>query len=346
MPHAPHAYSLIYFYLLRNGYDENFKLETKKISEKFQILESDIISAFKFWHERQIIDFSDKNGQINIKLLEIKPLENNLIAIDEVKKENNIINQSSFSNNPVIELTLLENSSKVGIKPDYDAEEIEYSLQKSKDIRELLKSVETKFGRLLRPTEIYTIYGFTDWLRMPTDLAYFLISYCYEKGKKSLSYMETVAITWFENNIHTLEEAEIFVQYNNFYTKVLKQFGIAGRVAADFERNYIDIWLKEYQMPEQLILIACKRAFEATSRGNYIFSYANKIIKSWYEANVKTLQDLEKYDEAYQKSKKKKPAAYQKKSKLNNFDSTEIDYDELERLERNYIFENDMKGLL
>ncbi|MDR2940049.1 MAG: DnaD domain protein, partial [Clostridiales bacterium] len=252
MPNAPHAYSLIYLYLLRNGSNEYFKLDTKKMGENFNLLESDIINAFLFWHQKQVINYSNKDGHIDIKFLDLKPFKPIGLAAEDKRDE------GSQEVTAPVSLKVLEAPSAIAAissKPNYSNEEIKFSTEKSKELRSLLNFAQNKICRPLKPQEVHAIYSFVDWLRMPVPLVEKLIEYCVvDRKKMSVQYMEAVAISWADNKIKTVEEAETLTESSSFYTKVLNTFGVYGRFANDGEIKYINSWLNEYKLSEQMIL--------------------------------------------------------------------------------------------
>ena len=67
--------------------------------------------------------------------------------------------------------------------------------------------IQQYLGRPLSPTDLNTIYYFYDELGFSRDLIEYLFEYCVEHNKKSINYIEKVALSWASKNIHTIAES-------------------------------------------------------------------------------------------------------------------------------------------
>ena len=111
---------------------------------------------------------------------------------------------------------------------------------------------------------------------------------------------------------------------------------------------HVDKWLKTYNLNIDIILEACKRTVMQTSKQS--FNYTDSILTSWYKDGVKSLEDIIALDKA-RESKKNITQSGQyvtkptppKVTKFTNIYTHNRDFDELEKLEREYI-ERTLKG--
>ena len=201
-----------------------------------------------------------------------------------------------------------------------------------KEFKELLFVAEQYLGKTLSATDIEAITYFYETLHMSADLIEYLIEYCVENGHKSIHYIQKVALSWHEQEFHTVEEAKAGTQaYNRNCYSVLNAYGIKGRSPATSEIAYIRKWNEEYGFALELILEACARTMNKIHQPS--FEYTDSILKSWLAQNVHSLKDVEALDTAYYKEKerKKRPAAKASSNKFNNFDSRSYDMNDLER---------------
>ena len=92
-----------------------------------------------------------------------------------------------------------------------------------KEFKELLFVAEQYLGKTLSATDIEAITYFYETLHMSADLIEYLIEYCVENGHKSIHYIQKVALSWHEQEFHTVEEAKAGTQaYNrNCYSCLL-----------------------------------------------------------------------------------------------------------------------------
>lgn len=215
-------------------------------------------------------------------------------------------------------------------RPDYAPAELAAYLR-HQDIKNLFQSAERKLGRSLSHSDMSTLFGLYDWLGMDLDLIDILLTYCSEKGKRGMHYIEKTAIGWMEEGIDTPEKAASFLQMRKQgYREVMRAFGQGRRLPAPEEEAYMKKWIQEYQLPLDVITQACSRTILRI--GGVSFPYADKILTDWKKAGVRTIEDVTKLDEAF--AAKKTQKAQSARNRFINYTQREWDYEALERLER------------
>lgn len=182
------------------------------------------------------------------------------------------------------------------------------------------------------------IFFFYDELHMSADLIEYLVEYCVSRGRKSMRYIETVALAWTRDGVTTVEMArDASSRFSKDYYTILKAMGISGRNPVENEISYIDTWRKTYCFDLELIQEACSRTVLST--GQPSFQYADKILSGWKKKNVHTLEDVRLLDAEHKKrqlekavSRKKQPAAQsQSNNRFNNFHQRDYDFTEYEK---------------
>ena len=323
MPKANPAFVLIYIYLLRN---QGSGIDTENMGEIFSMLESDIIKAFKYWDKEGLIKYSqNQDGSMGI-------------SFDTAKKKASAKAKAAISIQNEI-------TSK---PPKYNPIELEMYKSDYAEIGDLFEFAEQTLGKMLSDTELSTLYGFYDWLMMPVDLIKYLLEYCAGNGHRRMKYIETVAIDWVENNIKTIDAAEGHLNlFNKDYRDILKALGQSGRNPAPKEIEFMNKWIKTWQMPIELIVEAC--GMTMLKAGKAQFSYTDKIIEGWFNAGAKTLDDVKKLESEFKdKSKTEKENAPVKempkrKNRFINYEQHVRDYDEIEKSELEHLL-NKLKG--
>lgn len=195
---------------------------------------------------------------------------------------------------------------------------------------------DTYLGKPLSQTELNTLFYFYDRLHFPVDLIEYLLEYCVSNNKKSMRYIETVAISWYEQKIDTIDKAkEAMVIYNKNYYAVMKAFGITNRNPGPAEAVFIKKWLEEFGFDLAIILEACNRTIAAISQPS--FPYADTILTRWKNASVHTLDDVKSLDSQFMTSKKNmaRPAKEHPVSstpnRFHNFEQRDYNYQDLEQ---------------
>ncbi len=207
----------------------------------------------------------------------------------------------------------------------YTPEEIE--ALDDKDVKALIHSAEKSFGKLLSHGEVNGLIGLYHWLGLPVGVLSILIEYVVSTGKKSMGYIEKVAIDWADKEINTPKKAHehirLLEQQKTEFEQMKSLLGIYGRNLTKREKEFITKWKLVYS--DEMI----KEAYEKTidSTGKISFAYTDKILKSAGE---------EKPGEKKMEMVKPVQKAV-KSSKFHNFTQAPPDFDELEKAALNKL---------
>lgn len=211
-------------------------------------------------------------------------------------------------------------------------------LSEKDDFNMVLYAVSAYLGKPLSSSELSSIAYFYDTLHFPADLIDYLVEYCVGRDKKSMRYIEKVALAWADLGISTVAEAKAEVASHNETTySVLNAFGITNRSAGRSERDFINKWTDVYCFSNDIIIEACNRTLKATHQPS--FEYADSILSRWQDANVKTADDIKRIDEEYEQNRQSRFAKRSNSSnnvvakssnRFNNFHQRDTDIDSLE----------------
>lgn len=177
----------------------------------------------------------------------------------------------------------------------------QFEISSDPEYRYMVIAIERYLGRTLTSTDI----SLFDRLHKEYDFSYelieYLVEYCVELGKKSIRYIETVALSWARDGKMSVaelkEESKAFRKENR---AVMKAFGITGRVLGDKERSFVDKWLKEQHFNLDVVIEACDNTMTAIQGPS--FEYTDKILSEWKKAGVVTVEDARKVSEEYKKA--------------------------------------------
>ena len=104
-------------------------------------------------------------------------------------------------------------------------------LSSDEEFSALLYAVQQYLGKTFSAIECEKFAYFYDVLHMSCELLEYLAEYCAEGGHTSIRYIEKVALKWYEEGIHTKDEArEYSIRYSKDMSAVKKAFGIMGRI--------------------------------------------------------------------------------------------------------------------
>lgn len=377
MPKAPSGYTHVYLYLLALSYKSQKDVNLEKVAKTLKMLYSEVISALGYWNEQGVLNFKEDeelafltqplSDQLSLESLYGSLMSEQPKAIEPVL-EPSIDTLASHDDLPKLESTPvspeiapvsepeskpLEETTAVPLvpqrnflkasRPNYTTEEINIYKKQSQEYSDLVQSAEAILGPISLDYQ-KLLYGLYDWLGMSFELIKCLLQYCAKQRKTTLRYIETTAIGWVEQDgITTVEEAQAKIETDKRYYKVLKKLGIKRDILTPVDKAFIDKWIDTWEFDLEMVLKACEKTVASISNPN--LNYTDKILSAWQKDHIKTPQDIEVSDHAFQGKKALEATSTKgstwvtpkKKTRFNTMDSRTWDFDELDRLEDEYI---------
>ena len=367
MPRANGEFVKVYIYLLRAVSSSPSSFSLEHMADRLFCTERDIFRALKYWEGEKILSLTYTTDRQLSGITLLEPFAD-AGHMESSASSENIFSTAGTSSSPVsaqmaagisqpVALTgsapknvsLSSSNSAVSggtsselstsadyirsLTPDHISE-----LKQNEEVSQLLYIAEQYLTKTLTPTEMQKIFFFYDELHMSADLIEYLVEYCVSRGRKSMRYIETVALAWTRDGVTTVEMArDASSRFSKDYYTILKAMGISGRNPVENEISYIDTWRKTYGFDLELIQEACSRTVLST--GQPSFQYADKILSGWKKKNVHTLEDVRLLDAEHKKrqlekavSRKKQPAAQsQSNNRFNNFHQRDYYFTEYEK---------------
>ena len=326
VPGANGEFVKVYLYLLHLMSLRSNNISISLLADTFNQTEADIMRALRYWDSLDVISLSFNgpgNGLSNIVLRDIKHTGQaaNTMA-DPIAAESASINSTSSYQTETVR------AAKPDIKQTeviYTAEPLKVSYSKEQlngflandNFSMLLFVIEQYMGRPLSTKETNSIVYFYDGLKLSTDLIEYLFEYCVEHNKKSINYIEKVALSWASKNIHTIAEAkEETSNHTDYVYQIMKAFGLSNREPAQHEKAMIAKWADTYCFDTDMIIEACNRTIKAIHQPS--FEYADTILANWKNSNVSSLEDVKKADAAYAAGNNIKPKQTTSSKPANN----------------------------
>ena len=276
---ASGSFLKVYLYTL-NLASKGIDADTQSIATALDMLESDVIQAINYWkttgmivEDSGIIEFCNK-------------------PFIDIPKDN------SFE-----ETTL--NQSQSEEKKHYDSIEIASHISSDSALSEMVILSQELLAKTLTTTELETLYWLYDGLGFCAESILLILDYCISRDKKSIRYIEKVAIAWHEKGILTPEDIMDNIskeeEKNTLVYKIRKAMGIADRPLSNAEEEFFSKWCDEYNTPEEMIMLAYEHCLLNTSKLS--LPYMDKIIERWHSQGIKTRADAEE-DNKRHKTKK------------------------------------------
>ncbi len=251
----------VYLYALRHAANRNLTLAD--IANALNLLESDVIRSFKYWHKQGVIEFKQSsNEDFRIKFV-----------------------SQNLSNHAEIDEDMPEPIHKPRTSPTavmYTKSDINKYMKNNDGIRHMFLISSQLLNRTLSDTDRKILFSLYDYLKMPVEVIFTLLEYCVSLEKTNMRYIEKVAYTWADNEINTLSKASAFVkeqaEVGNTLKRYKEMFKISGREFTDTEEEYIKNWVYQMKLDDSVI----KQAYETTvtNTGKVAFKYMDAILKN------------------------------------------------------------------
>lgn len=264
MLNANGAYVKVYLYALNLAY-KGISEDNTDIAKKLNLLESDVVNAFEFWKNENIISLSNDcvyfNGQAENKPGQKKQPPKNVAAL---MTENKILADLCTLSQEILGKTLNNGDletlywfyDELGFSPEVIIMLLEYCV--SKDKRNM-KYIE----------------------------------------KVAIAWHENNITTMSEVDKYIREEKE----KGSYFYSLRKLFGITDRNLSKTEERYLKTWRGEYNMSEEMVALAYEYCILSINKLS--FQYMDSIIRGWHEKNITTIQDAEKDHEEFKSKIKK-----------------------------------------
>lgn len=252
----------VYLYCLRLVYAES-PMSISKIASVLNMIQSDVISALKYWDSVGVLRFSkNEKNDYDIELFDTfedksaEKYENNHIKADSGKAQ---INVAAYSRSDL--MTAMQGNEK---------------------IKQLFTLSSQLLNKTLNTNDMNIIYMFYDYLKFPPEVIFSLLEYCVSSGKSNMRYIEKVALSWADNEINTAAKASAFIRQRNkeslFEKKYKTMFKISGRDFTESELKLLKTWINDLKASDEEIM----KAYETTvvNTGKVAFKYMDSVLRN------------------------------------------------------------------
>lgn len=276
------------------------EVDTETVAKELDMLESDVLQAFSYWKSVGMII---EDGGV-IEFLP-KPQTEELFPVVEQPAHQEFNNQK---------------------KPSYDSVEVAKHIALNEALSEMVQVAQELLAKTLSASELETLFWLNDELGFSPEAILLILDYCISMDKRNMKYIEKVAISWHEKGIIStdsiMENIALEEEKNTTAYKLRKAMGIADRPITAPEEAFLSKWCDEFQIPEDMIILAYEQCLLNTSKLS--FPYMDKIIERWHEQGIKSRAEAEADN-----------LKYKKKANQGNMYGDNFSHADLEKLTRN-----------
>lgn len=284
-------------YLLLLRVSEGGDFSVPDLADKLQQTEKDVQRAIRFWASQGLLRVVEKGQEIESVFVLFPPGEEMPAGAAEAA----------------------EQPAKMAASPakSYSAEQLK-KLKEKQDFDQLLFALEHYLGRTLTPRDVDIMAYLYDGLGFSGEVLEYLAEYCVDRWEREekkkdhhlMRYMEKVALNWHSQGVQSLEQAKKqtarFALESASYIAVAKALGLKNRQLTEKECRYVNNWMDDLKMPQELILEACERTIRKKNTPD--FPYTEGILKSWQKDGISSREALKKQEESRPRKGGKAPA--------------------------------------
>ena len=196
------------------------------------------------------------------------------------------------------------NTFQPGQRPAYSEQDVLTAMDTDMDFHMLYEEVQRLLGRPLNTEELKILLGFVRYLGLPGEVISVMGTFCRDRARQkgslrnpSLRAIEKEAYHWAESGIDTLEEAAAYIhswnQRNSRLAHLMGLLQIRGRSLTAAEERYATAWLG-MGFEDGVITMAYEKT--CLNTGGLSWPYMNKILTSWKNAGLLTVQQVKTGD--------------------------------------------------
>lgn len=255
--------------------------------------EAEVASSLSYWRGAGVISCSDEPSA----------------TVDERQKAPDVLPVTEKSEENAENDEPKKKALHSTAMPKYSGIEISEMLDKDGGrLREMIDECQQIIGHIFRPNEVNVVLGLCDWLGLEPDYVITVFAYFVEKKPGcNVRYIEKAAIDLVNDDIITLDDLDNYIKERELYEGIAGNLrsllGIGGRAYTKKENDMINRWASTYGYGFEIIRLAYEICCDAN--GKFTFAYAGKILETWYNAGVRTLEDAEKEHSAFREQKEK-----------------------------------------
>lgn len=256
---------------------------------------ADTVDALQYWVENGIIAMD--NLPVAASLKEPQKAENPTNHAKEDTKSEPPAKATDRHHTPLAPLPVAT--------PTY--EQILARAKESSEIQFLFNAAQQKLGRTIGYEGQCALLMIHDQYGLPVEVILMILEYAVSINKISYSYISSIGRDWGEKEIDTIDKADVQITNLRTVNTLWKQFaamaGLTNPRPTATQIPYIKSWGTDMGFDAEMIYLAYEQM--ANHCQKLSLAYIDKVLKTWYNAGIKTPEDVEKAGKERQQQKRK-----------------------------------------
>lgn len=299
---------------------ENFTIDD--IANSLSMQAADVRDSMLYWEEQGIITLN--NGIITPSEVNMKTAEKTVSSKDDEQINKNITVQNNTEEETDKNKQLSKTSRLVSRPEKPDMKYLSKRMSESPEIVYLMQSADEIFGRPTNNNDKATLLMIHETDGLPVEVIIMLMQYAASIQKCNIRYIEKTAISWADNEITTLEQAEKKIQYltsgRNAAIAIQKILGLEEHSPTEKETEFANRWMNTWKFSLEMI----RKAYEicVDAKNKYIPKYVDSILERWFNNGIFTSEQADTEKNRWKKTKEKK--LYEATYDISEYESTSI----------------------
>ena len=169
-----------------------------------------------------------------------------------------------------------------------------------RDLPDAIDEAQRILGKTFNSTDLNIIAGVVERHELEPAYILTLISWCHNRGKNALRYVEETADALVSEGVETLPQLEAYISRREAAAsgigRIRKLFGIGERALSKDEEKRFTRWIADDGFSLDVIGIAYDLTVNKTGKASS--AYADKLLKVWKDAGVSgSAEEVERYIE-------------------------------------------------
>lgn len=218
-------------------------------------------------------------------------------------------------------------------RPEYTRADMACALEGA-EFATLVAAVEEKLGKKLTTPDVAILLGLYDYLGLPPDVIYLLVGFCMERlaqqygpGRRpTLRQIEKEGYLWARLGLMSQETAAAHIRKYHHQREVLPRLmtllRLGDRPAAPSEEKFLLSW-NEMGFEDAAIELAYDKTILKCKELKW--AYMNKILLSWHQKGLHTVQAIQERDCPRRAGARKTPSPLQETAETVREDMARMD---------------------
>ncbi len=255
---------------------DSAQADTSALCELLQMNESDVNGSLKFWRGAGVIESASQK--------KTRSAEG-----DENAKAVTLKKTATAHRNGALETS--------GKTEDYTTRELTDILEKGIVSVQFIDEAQRIMGKTFRIYDIGVLVGIVERLGFDEEAVLVVLNYTVGKGKKTMRYAETLAISLYDEGITdtaaVIERIGRMERAGEVISQIKRLYGIGDRALTTTEKRLFGAWTEKLDYDIDVIRLAYDITVDNT--GKPAPKYTNTILECWYSEGLRTAAEVERY---------------------------------------------------